>query len=192
MRNRDAFFDEVNRRIKDSAGNKTTQENFRHLAGIADWHDYRLKSKPAGDLLPVLKGKRIANEYRADELPRGKTADLNTLLGDKDAPVYIEDEAGINNLDWNPSTHASLKMLISEKRVAIYELDTVDLAHFKPGVVFETKPKRTLRLANHEHFSKQSPQYMSLSQAQQGQDDDERRRRRSRVYIVVGLSKYGK
>jgi hypothetical protein len=185
VRNRQAFFDEVNRRIRESSGNKLDQENARHFAEYSDWQNYRTEAKPFGELQPFVEGRRVKLEYRADELPRGKPTDFEVLMGDPNTPVYIQDGAGINNLDWNPSVHSSLQELVSAKQVAIYRLDLVDLGHFRPAVVFETKSNKTLRLANQDYLSQRTLPYRSLSQAPPGQGDDEERRRRGIAYIVL-------
>ncbi len=187
MREYNAFFDEVNLRIRGSIGNKPIQENLHHLAAISDWRNYRLQFKPAGDLRPVVKGKQITFEYRTRELPTGKTADLETLLLHPDRPVYIPDGAGINNLDWNPSVQASLRQSISAGKVSIHEIDLVDLAHFRPTVAFGSKPTVTLRLANHEYHAQQSFRYtpvIAILPTSAGQDDEKKRRQRL-AYIVV-------
>jgi hypothetical protein len=82
--------------------------------------------------------------------------------------------------------HTTLQELISGNRVAIQELDLIDIADFRPSVVYEAQSRTSYRLAGagQSQITRWSPRYYNANT----QDDDEKKKRRHKVYMIVPTS----
>jgi hypothetical protein len=186
MRNPDDFFNEINHRLEQAGAGSREQGDLSEFARLAEWRQRSLAT-PQYDAQMLLAVDRdsLRLRYETGKLPSAQRGELSAVLRG-DAPVYVQDAPGLNNLDWNASMHTTLQELISGNRVAIQELDLIDIADFRPSVVYEAQSRTSYRLAGvgQSQITRWSPRYYNANT----QDDDEKKKRRHKVYMIVPTS----
>jgi hypothetical protein len=138
LRDRSAFFDEINARLKNATGS-VGDNNLRRLADFAEWQDLQARQiLPRVKLVPVADGDRLRLHLHSTQPISGQIASPEDLanIHPKTNTVYIQDTPGLNNLDWNAPLSKSLAELPNGKLPVVLKLNNAPIGHFKPDVVF--------------------------------------------------------
>lgn len=83
----------------------------------------------------VNDGGDMAVHYRLDSLPDGPPVTPGDLESGR-ALVYVQDSAGLNNLDWSVSVHDSLDQAVSGNLGRVIKLPRADIAKLKPTLIY--------------------------------------------------------
>jgi hypothetical protein len=134
------LYEEINIRLSKPAIDPITRENLARVGEAVAWRDLTIAGKvPPGDVVLAPKGEHVGLEFHAaQELPLGEPVPLERVLN-SDAPIYIQDSPGLNNLDWSPSARETLPGLIQGKLAKIVNLADMAIAEFQPSRVFAGK-----------------------------------------------------
>lgn len=149
LKNREALFDEINRRLEIEGLDDRERRSLRTLAEFADWSDLEARrAAPHGQVLAGSEDGAPILEYRLAAMPRGDpvpAADFSALARG-DAPVYIQDSPGLNNLDWPAGLEPSLHQMVSGELGRVVRLPQGDIAHFRPALIYGPDKATKFRL----------------------------------------------
>ena len=140
LRDREAFFDEINRRIRN--------QDRPPPAGLERWADFaRLHQL-------LLTGKLSRGRVEVASAPSGRTIDIAlhhdaplkgaatriddpASIHDKDYLLYVQgDLPGMNEVDWNQPLAAALEQLPHGVTPTVLRLDDIPVAQYRPDVIY--------------------------------------------------------
>jgi hypothetical protein len=138
------FFEEIDTRLADPRVAGPERDVLSNVRRLAEWRSQQAAGadRLPGDLVAVTDNNTLRLDYRVDAL---RTRTVNVADVDADPLLYVQDSPGLNNVDWSPSTRATLNSLISRGRVDVSLLE-VDLAHFSPARIVEARSNTALKL----------------------------------------------
>ena len=189
LRDRNAFFDEINARLKRADLRPAERENLSRLAEYAEMHDLQHRKVIEGSVTSAPNGDQLAVHYKAGQPLGGKPlADAERAgINPKVDTIYIQDRPGLNNLDWGISLGHALREMPAGQ-VSVLRLQNVAIGHFRPDVVFS--PDGAVKL---HHLGKVKPVPRSHGSYERANDrcqnpsqpECQEERRRQNVYVVL-------
>jgi hypothetical protein len=134
------LYEEINIRLEEPTLDPRTRADLTRLRDAVTWRDLKIAGKgPTGDVVLAANGEHLGLElHAAHELPPGEPVPVERALS-SDAPVYIQDSPGLNNLDWAPSFRETLLRLIEGKLAKVVSVADVGIAEFQPSKIFAGK-----------------------------------------------------
>ena len=185
LNNMDSFLDEM----KHVVARAQTPVEQANQARIIDWAQWKSLPGKSGEVLAKGRGELLTLELRVQRLPTGRVVQANELDGvleNRQAVLYIHDHPALNNLDvFTSPGRRSLYQLVENRHITVYELEMDDVGQFRPAVIRQTSTNHhyTLNSAVGEQIATQAAQAASNSGSNQN-CDDEQVRCKHRVYVV--------
>lgn len=102
---------------------------------------FRFEQPLEGTKIPVGEMKRLFELFEQRRPGLGYASHAERV----NAPIYVEDVASLNRLDWNVSVDTALSQLPEGELATIIKLDDIGLAGYNPYVIY-TVDGRVLRL----------------------------------------------
>jgi hypothetical protein len=204
------LFDEVNIRLSEPKLDPATRANLSRFRDAVTWRDMHAAGKaPAGDFVLTSKTGHLDLELHIErKLSLGESVSAERLLK-SDAPVYIQDSPGLNNLDWSASFQKTLDAQVQGNRVQVMTAADVGIAEFQPAKIFTGARKSTpssltgpgfIKVRSSRNFSSPgglAPHIKLLNPSTSGGEEEEKRKRRlaailagtgesaSEVFVIV-------
>ncbi len=147
LQNPEKFFNEVEFRLQNTASVEG-QANLRRIADFADWNQYSRKS---GEIISFTKNEQLHLGLRTPSLPKGQAVSANDLQRavSRGDPIYLPDSPAFANLEvFTPQGEASLRQLLSLRRIEVIKVPINDVSHFRPTALQEFNSNSTWSLAN--------------------------------------------
>jgi hypothetical protein len=192
------LFEEINLRLSDPRLEPGTRINLSRLRDAATWRDIKAVGKAStGDIALISKAGRLEIELHIkQELALLESASAERVLK-SDAPVYIQDSPGLNNLDWSASFPETLRGLIQGDLVNVMSVADVGIAEFRPTRIFTGVKPSTSAISISSGYSRVRPLADSvvatglrlgsvLAPRTSNQDEEEKARKRRIAAILSG------
>jgi hypothetical protein len=197
LRNRTAFFDEINARLQQPGLSQTERDNVYRLAAYADWNDLHIHGfGPHGKVILGTDKDALTLQYHLGASVDGAPLSVDDArLAAQRAKdhIYIQDTSGFNNLDWHGSFEHTLEQVISGKTAKMIVLPRGDIVHFNPTVIYgadDTTAFNSIRNAsNHIGHNSYHPYRDRECRRDDGTDcEDSGQSADKKVYLVVDVA----
>ena len=131
------FHEEVNARLASRDLTVAARSDIATFRDGAAWRDLQGSGRlPEGKVNLVPDGERLGLDFHASQpLPKGEPVPLDKVLA-SDAPVYLMDAPGLNNLDWSAGFRRTLESQVRGKLATVVSIPDVGIAEFRPAQVF--------------------------------------------------------
>ncbi len=138
MRDRKAFFDELNQRL---ASTPSRERDLRRYAEYADWNDVASQPGRMGSagttVRPMVTGGRFDFEAQLAGMPPGQPLSLADVSKVRpDAIVYRQSSTSLNAVDWAAPADRSLGLVVTGDLGKVVRLSSQDIAHFRPAQIW--------------------------------------------------------
>jgi hypothetical protein len=184
------LFEEINARLASPDLEPSTRSSLTALRDGATWRDLQAAGRlPEGKVTLVVEDERLDLDFHTPQLlPQGKPVPLEQVIA-SDAPIYVMDAPGLNNLDWSTSFGRTLESQVQGKLATVVSIPDAGIAEFRPAHIFagETAPAKAetyTRVSDakgwQSHSSSPSPGSAASGNGP-GDDEEERKRRRARL-----------